>query len=281
MVERVMVLEHALRRPATLMAEAGIVGEVARTEVSAALARYLRPLEITVTGRAGSGRHTAARALRNRLGVVAGVEMAGADLRCHVLAGPPRAADLRVLDAGGLPTVVILGKADLLDPGDVVDLRRRCGAELGCSVLDVVALWATPDLDEDDLRLLSALAAAGECVPSMAAQFTIPVGIAADDPGTERHGRTRLLQRLGPAGVEMALDILARADTADPEVLRERIVAALAATSGLDQLQSTIVGHVDGIRLARLADLRARISRLAAAGVERSAMERLLGEGWR
>ncbi|HMS77236.1 hypothetical protein [Gordonia sp. (in: high G+C Gram-positive bacteria)] len=257
-----------------------------------------RPVSVAVTGRPGTGRSTMVRALRRRLSIdsrvlpevavdasVSGPGMSGPDLWCHVLSGPPRAADRRVVDA--LPVdriVVVLTKADVYgpvpDPGpvpvfapDAVVTAARCARELDRPVHPVSALWAVADPGRPQLELLAALAAAGETVPELAGHFTTPTGVRDIGPGDEEKLRIGLLRSMDRWGVELVTRELA-AGRIGPDVAQ--IAGLLHAASGLGALAGVITACAPAVAAARDRRLGAVAERIAARGDERTAAELLL-----
>lgn len=279
-----------------------------RAEIAAASERFLRPLEVSVAGRAGTGRDTVARALRERLDVRAfgpgedAATRADADLDLYVLVGGVRPTDLEELSVRSPDrTIVVLGKADTLD--DPHASSARAAEVLGTPVIALSALIACADVTDDEYRFLRGRADAGEQMPSMSARFL------RGAPGSaERVMRRRLLQRLDRFGIDLALGLLAPdrqmadgetadGETADCETTDGETTdgettgragdgegidgacalnAALHRLSGVEGLIPMISSRVDTVRQNRVADARTRLDELAAAGIGRDVIEWLL-----
>ncbi|MCS3877106.1 hypothetical protein M2359_000735 [Gordonia amarae] len=278
-----------------------------------AVREHGRPLSVAVIGRPGTGRKTMVRALRRQLSLDARVAaehmpLSGPDLWCHVLSGPPRAADLEL--AGRLPadrTVVVLTKADVYGP--VPDISApvfapgasataaRCARELGRPVTPVSALWAVAAPTGPQVALLGALADAGERVPEVAGRFTMPSGVAGPSgvtgpsevagptgvsgpPGAggggrddEERLRIGLLRTMDRWGVELAI----RAAT-DGYSAAGQIEALLHTASGIRSLADVIAGRASAVAGARTRALAVAAERIAARGIERAAAETLLAD---
>ena len=257
---------------------------------------HARPLSVAVIGRPGTGRKTMVRALRRQLSLDARVAaenmpLSGPDLWCHVLSGPPRAADREL--AGRLPvdrTVVVLTKADVYGP--VPDISApvfapgasataaRCVRELGRPVTPVSALWAVAAPTEPQVALLEALAAAGESVPEVAGHFTTPTGVgqagaggAAGGHDDEERLRVGLLRTMDRWGVDLAI----RAAT-DGYSAAGQIETLLHTASGIRSLADVIAGRASAVAGARSRALAVAAERIAARGIERAAAETLLAD---
>ncbi|MFW0794249.1 hypothetical protein AAFP30_10590 [Gordonia sp. CPCC 205515] len=279
----------------TRAADDGRLGEFvaasspARAELDAAARRYTRPLQVQVRGRPGTGRDTLARALRERLSITAIGPGEGddgqvdADLWVYLLTGPPRRADHQNLAT--LPTdrtIVVLGKADIHgDPAVADRLAARCADQILTPVYPVSPLLACVDLRDDEFDFLRRLVAAGEEMPSMAAQFPTatlagrptPAG-AAPFLGDERALRAGLLRRVDQHGLERALDLIADHDPAGAAVdaLNDELRAMGRMTSLLDPVRQRIAS----VRHWRALELRAQVARIAARGHDRDTLEYLL-----
>ncbi|MFT4044649.1 MAG: hypothetical protein QM673_15935 [Gordonia sp. (in: high G+C Gram-positive bacteria)] len=256
-------------------------GSAAAAEFAAASARYRRGLTVMVCGRAGVGRDTLARALRERLSVTAigpgeqAAAAADADLWIMLLAGMPRRTDHALLSA--LPadrTIVVLGKADTFgEPQVAAEMAAQAGAALGRSVLPVSPLLACAAVSADELQLLRELVAAGAQMPSMSAYF-----LAGCPPGSdERRLRVGLLRRVDAYGLDIAMALIrdGHPAAADPQSLAD----ALRGYSGIDGVGAAIAGLVERVRYWRGVELRGALERAAAAGHDRDAIEELLGAG--
>lgn len=258
------------------LAETGRLADVvaldspARAELADAALRYARPLGVLVGGRAGSGRATCARALRERLSVAASSDPDGrdADLWIHVLTGPPRSSDGEML--ARLPTdrtIVVLNKADThRDRHVAAEIARRCGEQIDRVVIPVSALLACAAVTEAELGFLRGLARSGETMPAMAGAFL------AAGPDDERAVRAAVLRRIGRSGIEVALDLLAEPDAVDAATLNHE----LWQRSDIDDLIAPIRERVGVVRRWRLLELRTRLETIAARGHDRDAVEPLL-----
>ncbi|MFW0783081.1 hypothetical protein AAFP35_01050 [Gordonia sp. CPCC 206044] len=279
--------------PLARMAESGRLGELvapsspARPHLDDAARRYARPLQVQICGRPGTGRDTLARALHERLSVTAigpgetsAVEVADADLWIEVLTGPPRRADHEHLS--GLPpdrTIVVLGKSDThADPEAVAQV---CAAQTGVSVYPVSGLLACADLGADEFDYLRRLAAAGETMPPMAGQFLVGTVLGCPEPpgvgpflGDERSLRADLLRRVDRYGIETALALIISESRGAVDV--RSLNVELRRHSGIGRLFAPISERVETVRFWRLVELRARLEIIAAAGVDRDAVEHLL-----
>ncbi|MGV9709372.1 hypothetical protein ACWDTI_01720 [Gordonia sp. NPDC003424] len=292
-------MSHALASapPSVLIraADDGRLGEVvaesspARVDLEAAARRYARPLHVQVCGRPGTGRDTLARALREHLAVTAigpgeaAEGRADADLWVYLLTGPPRADDHRALvDLPNDRTIAVLGKADIHDdPGVAAEIAAGCAARLGRPVYPVSPLLACADLRDDEFDFLRRLVAAGEEMPSMAGHFL--TGSLAGRPapsgaepflGDERALRAALLRRVDRSGVEHALALIADGHPAGADVAG--VNRALRARGGLDALVAPVRDRIEVVRHWRAVELHAQVTRIAARGAERDAIEHLL-----
>ncbi|MFE0748798.1 hypothetical protein [Gordonia sp. NPDC058843] len=245
--------------------------------LSAAGRRFLRPLHVQVVGRPGTGRDTMARALRERLSLTVigpgeGKNAAvDADLWLLVLAGLPRRADHELLAT--LPSdrvLVVLGKADTHGEWDsAVAVASACATRLGTPVYAVSQLLACADLDSAEFAALTAMAAAGGGMPSMAGRFL--VGRPGSD---ERLMRQGLLRRIDAYGIDTALALI---ETASPVATNAGDLSrALRDASGVPDLVGPIGERVGRIRHWREVELRHRLEEAAAAGLDRAGAERLL-----
>lgn len=259
----------------------GSIGELiapdspAFTALDAAARRYVQPWSIAVVGRRGVGRDTMVRALHERWGLAAFVAdepdtTPDTDLHLHLLAGAPRLADRRILDAAPSGrTVVVLGKVDTLSP-TAVERARAAAESLGHSVVAVSQLLACADMSEAELGFLRGLVADGETMPSMSGHFL--AGAPPQSPAW--HMRTELLRRLDATGIDIAIGLLRTADPggADATTLRGRLRAA----SGFDALGDALRSCTPAITAFRDAQVRAVMEVTAAAGDARDAVEMLL-----
>lgn len=234
------------------------------------------PPRVAVRGRAGTGRDTLARALRDRLGVapiVPGDDVTDADIWCHALVGWPRSDDLAAIRR--LPaerTVVVLTKADTL--GEPEDARGRaddCAAVVGVSVTPVSAVLGCVDLSDDEVAFLHAMVDHDEPVPSMAATF-----VTGD--GDERRLRTGLLRRLDQYGLLVAVDEIALARDQGRRLGAADLQAVLAAESGVDALRPVLAAMAPAVEAHRRRTVLDLLDRMAATGVDRDAVEAVLAE---
>ncbi len=245
------------------------------TALDSAARRYVRPWSVAVVGRRGVGRDTMARALHERWGLAAVVAdepdtAAGVDLHLHLLAGAPRLADRRILDAAPPGrTVVVIGKVDTLAPA-AVERARAAAESLGQPVVAVSQLLACADMSDAELGFLRKLVADGEAMPSMSGHFL--AGAAPQSPAWQM--RTELLKRLDATGIDIAMGLLRTADpgAADATTLTDRLHAA----SGFDVLGDALRSCSAAITAFRDAQVRAVMEVTAAAGDARDVVEMLL-----
>lgn len=261
------------------LAESGRLAEVvapdspARAELADAARRYARPLQVRVTGRAGSGRATFARALHERLSVAASSDTGrdDADLWMHVLTGPPRAHDRDMLARSPTDrTIVVLNKSDThRDPIVAAAAAARCAEQIDRAVIPVSALLACAAVTVDELGFLRELALNGGEMPAMAGAFL------SAGPDHERVLRTALMRRLDRTGIEIALELL----TADPDGIDTTMLnRELWRRSGIDEVIGPITERVGWVRQWRLVELRTRLETIAARGHDRDAVEPLLAQ---
>jgi hypothetical protein len=228
------------------------------------------PLRVAVTGRFGTGRDTLARALRQRFDVSPigpGDDADDADAWLYVLAGWPRPDDVAAIDQlDPRRSLVVLGKSDSLGSWPAArDRAADCATSLGRPVVAVMPLLAVPDLRQDDIDFLTALAAAGEQVPPMQAEFL-------DAGGAHEHlPRLALLRRLDAYGVACALALVSqRSVTAD------ELTAQLQQRSGFDGLAGPLTDFsalAEERRIVRVVD---ELEIIAAQGILRDEIEHLL-----
>ncbi|MGC4933315.1 hypothetical protein ACLQ3C_06495 [Gordonia sp. DT30] len=275
--ELARVLDGAPSTPRSAMRGDGLPASV-RAELASSATRYARGLTVAVSGRAGTGRDTMTRALRQRLRVGAlgpgedGTAVAAADLWVHMIVAAPRRADHVMLAA--LPadrTIVVLGKADTFaDPHIALEASAAAAHELARPVVAVSALLACADITEVEWTFLADLAAAGEHMPSMSGQFLVGA------PGSrERALRLGLLRRLDRYGVDTALELLGDRAVPDAAALN----AVMHRLSGIDALVPAFSDRVGIVRGRREALVRERLDLLAAAGPGRAGIEQLLRVG--
>lgn len=276
-------------------ADQGRLGDIvpatspARAELDAAAARYTRPLQVQVCGRAGTGRDTLARALREQLSITAigpGEADEGyvdADLWMYLLTGPPRGADHRGLAAlPGDRTIVVLGKADVHgDPEEAELLAARCAQRIRQPVHAVSPLLACADLRDDEFAFLRRLVAAGAEMPSMAGHFLTDTIAGRPTPagappflGDERALRAGLLRRVDQYGIDRALTFIADGRPAGADVAALNL--ELRAMGRMAVLLEPVRRRVEQVRYWRAMELRAAVARIAARGHDRDAIEHLL-----
>lgn len=244
--------------------------------VASCARRYLSGLSVAVVGRAGVGRDTMARALRERLSVAAlgpGEDetlIADADLWIQVILGVPRADDWDLW--AQLPPdrrIVVLGKADTVgDAATVAAVTAEISAVMGVAVIPISALLACADVTENEWEFLRELSAAGEQVPSMAGYFLL-----GDMGSRERTLRRALLRRLDQFGIETALDLM---ETRGAVTDAAELNTALHHYSGITAVRAAIADRVDRIRHWRGIAVRDRLERAAADACARDEIERLL-----
>lgn len=231
---------------------------------------FAAPPRLAVTGRPGSGSRTLARALGARPGIGA-VAMTARDPRLrdadtvvYVLGGVVRADDsetLAELAGGGVPVVVVLGKADAWTlPGEPAQRAQTAADRLGRPVLPVSGLLAAADFTGDDAALVRAVAGsaapAGDAGP---AGDAAPAGYPAE-----------LLDRVGLAGWRLVLAQVRGG--ADPAA----VAALLHRTSGIAVLADVVRDTLRAGRERRGELLRSALSAVAAAGYARDRIEAAL-----
>ncbi|MEH3156708.1 MAG: hypothetical protein PGN29_15740 [Gordonia paraffinivorans] len=255
------------------------VDEILRRHPDESLARRAHrvldgPTRVAVRGRAGSGRDTLARALRDRLGVapiVPGDDLDDADVWCHALVGWPRSEDLVALRR--LPadrTVVVLTKADTVgDPDAARDRARECAAVVGVPVHPVSAVLGCVDLSADEVAFLHEMVEAGEPVPSMAATFVV-------GDGDERRLRTGLLRRVDQYGLLVVVDEIALAREEGRRLDDRELHRLLVAESGFAALRPVLDAMAPAVDAHRREVVAGLLDRLAAAGIERDPIEATL-----
>ncbi len=231
-------------------------------------------LRVAVHGRAGTGRDTMARAIRERLQVTPigpGDDDTDADVWLYVLVGWPRAADRAAMRR--LPpdrTVLALGKSDTLGSWeDAEQTAHACAADLGRSVYPTMPLLGCVDLFDEEFELLQQMLRDDEPMPSMAAHF-----ITGDR--AERTLRTGLLRRLDQFGILAALDLLDAAEEGGRPLDRVALQSQLHRQSGLSSLRVPFAGMLDSVRVRRSQVVADLLDRVAAAGTARDEIEHTL-----
>jgi hypothetical protein len=233
------------------------------------------PLRVAVTGRFGTGRDTLARALRQSFDVSPigpGDNTDDADAWLYMLAGWPRPDDVAAIDdLDPRRSLVVLGKADSLGSWPAArDRASDCANVLGRPVVAVMPLLAVPDLRQDDVDFLTALATAGRSVPPMQAEFVDAGG------AHERLQRLALLRRLDAYGVACALALIGQRSLGDDQLTADELNTQLHQRSGIDTLSGALTGFAavaDERRVRRVAD---ELEIIAAQGILRDEIEHLL-----
>ncbi|AQT82483.1 hypothetical protein B1R94_01365 [Mycolicibacterium litorale] len=207
------------------------------------------PVRVGVTGRAGGGRRTVARALAG-----AGMAVAEpADVDVHLLTETLKPEDLHAIGTASRPTVVILNKADLAGfggDGPVAAAARRClllGELAGTTVYPLAGLAAAAALDDTvvDDALVGALRVLG----------VDPADLGSTDRfvrGEHRvpHAvRQRLLAELDLFGI--AHGVRAVRDVGSGEA-RHAVRVALRRASGVDAVLAAITAAAAPVRYLRL-----------------------------
>ena len=228
------------------------------------------PLRVAVVGRFGTGRDTVARALRQSYDVSPigpGDDAGDADARLHVLSGWPRPDDTAAIaDLDPLRSLVLLGKADTLGSWPAArDRAAQCASSLGRAVVPVMPLLAVPDLRQDDIDFLAAMAAAGEHVPPMQAEF-----LDAGGPH-QRLQRLSLLRRLDAYGIASALALLSGG-----HLSAEELADRLHQRSGLDALAGPLTDFASLAEHGRVGRVVDELEIIAAQGIMRDEIEHIL-----
>ena len=228
------------------------------------------PLRVAVVGRFGTGRDTVARALRQSYDVSPigpGDDADDADAWLHVLSGWPRPDDVATIaDLDPRRSLVVLGKADSLGSWPAArDRAAQCTASLGRAVVPVMPLLAVPDLRMDDIDFMAAMAAAGEQVPPMQAEF-----LDAGGPH-QRLQRLSLLRRLDAYGIASALALLRGGP-----LTAEELAARLHQRSGLDALADPLTEFASLAEHRRVRRVVDELEIIAAQGILRDEIEHIL-----
>jgi hypothetical protein len=228
--------------------------------------RLRRPTGVAVVGRTGVGRDTVAAALR-----LHGVAVTGtgtAEVRVVVIAEAVKPEECAM--AVGLPTLVVLNKADLTGTRcggawanahrRAADVQRRTGtptvAMVGLLGKASGASEATGDmqgaLDADLVHALRTL------VSTPADLASVDAFVACDHP-IGREVRSRLLERLDRFGIAHAVVALARGD--DPATLP----ALLLRLSNVEAVLAGLRACAAPVRYRRL---RAALAEMHALAIE-------------
>jgi hypothetical protein len=231
--------------------------------LSPIIGRLRRRIGVAVVGRTGVGRNTVAAALRHH-GVAVTTDPAAADVRVLVIAEALKPEE-RVMAVTGLPTLIVLNKADLTGSRSggalanahcrAADVQRRTGRPTVAMVGLLAATGASEATGEtgtfDDLvgalRILVSTPADLESVDAFI-HCEHPVG---------RDVRTRLLDRLDRFGIAHAVLALARGD--DPATLP----ALLQRLSNVDAVLAGLRACAAPVRYRRLRAALAEMHSLA------------------
>lgn len=240
---------HDLARTLTRFAGECDDAPVARA-VSAVADRLAGPLRVAVSGRAGVGRGTLARALTaDRWRVVASPDSAP-EVAVVVVAEAVKPEDRAAVArwrGHGVPVLVVLNKADLTAPGAREALRRTAGAPVVCAA----ALLADVRLDDRAVDALRVLA-------THPADLRSADGFLDGAHPLSRDARLHLLRLLDRRGI--AHSVRALADGADPGDLP----AVLRGVSGFTDVLDGLAAVSAPVRYRRvraaLADLQAQAS---------------------
>ncbi|MEU6562204.1 hypothetical protein [Nocardia nova] len=244
-------------------------------QLSAAVARYRRPLRIQVAGRAGAGRSTLLRALALMSAEeTAPVDEPGApdpvldaDLVIYVLAGSLQPADRRILESlRGETTLVVLNKADAVGSrwGDAVNAAEQATHGLGVPVAPVVAELAvrtrsgTPA--EEDLRTLRRHAAGSGTALTLSPELFVD-----ESAGPDVAERRAVLDRWGLYGASCALVALRH----EPDLGPQQLLQVLHAASGIDPVHVGLHDRYEQIGALRGSELLDELARIAARAVPR------------
>ncbi|OBF58497.1 hypothetical protein [Mycolicibacterium monacense] len=231
--------------------------------VAAVAARLAAPPRVAVTGRAGVGRTTLARALARDGRRVAEHTPDVAVVVVAEAVKPEDVASVAAWRDADVPVVVVGNKADLTGPIPPDALRRFGSGEHGdVPVESVVALLADVSLDDDSLDD-DALGALQLLAAEPAELRSANAFLDAAHP-LPRDVRMRLLRTLGLRGV--AHSVRALRDGADPHDLP----TLLREVSGFDR----VLGRLDALAApARYDRIRAALAELQvrAAGNDRIA----------
>ena len=219
------------------------------------IGRLRRPVGVAVVGRTGVGRDTVAAALRHH-GVAVTADAAAADVRVLVIAEALKPEECAM--AVGLPTLIVLNKADLTGSrsgGALPNAHRRAAdvqRRTGTPTVAMVGLLgkATAALDDDLVDALRTL------VSTPADLGSVDAFVACDHP-VGRDVRSRLLERLDRFGIAHAVVALARGD--DPATLP----ALLQRLSNVDAVLAGLRACAAPVRYRRLRAALAEIHSLA------------------
>jgi hypothetical protein len=228
------------------------------------------PLRVAVTGRFGTGRDTVARALRQTFDISPigpGDDTEDADAWLYVVSGWPRPDDIAAITAlDPHRSLVVLGKSDSLGSWPAArDRGAECAGWLGRPVVPLMPLLAVPDLRQDDIDFLAAMATAGDQVPPMQAEF-----LDAGGPH-QRLQRLALLRRLDAYGVACALALLS-----GQELGADQLAELLHQRSGLDALAAPLTEFACQAEQPRITRVVDELEIIAAQGILRDEIEHLL-----
>jgi hypothetical protein len=220
------------------------------------IGRLRRRIGVAVVGRTGVGRDTVAAALRHH-GVAVTADPATADVQVLVIAEALKPEE-RALTVG-LPTLVVLNKADLTGSrsgGALPNAHRRAAdvqRRTGTATVAMVGLLAKPPVLDDDL-----VDALQTLVSTPADLGSVDAFVGGDHP-VGRDVRTRLLERLDRFGIAHAVLALARGD--DPAALP----ALLQRLSNVDAVLAALGACAAPVRYQRL---RAALTEMHSLAVE-------------
>ena len=213
-----------------------------------------KPLSVAVVGRPGVGHDTVALALRSH-----GVDVAGggaADVQVLVIVEAIKPEE-RATAADGLPTLIVLNKADLIGSrsgGALPNAHRRAAdvqRRTGIPTVAMVGLLAASTALEDEL------------VDALRTLVHTPADLASVDAfSSDGHAvspdvRTRLLERLDRFGIAHA--VLALADGTEPTALPGH----LRSLSGVDAVLAGLEAVAAPVRYRRRLAAMAEMHSLA------------------
>ncbi|KAA0087087.1 hypothetical protein CIW52_00150 [Mycolicibacterium sp. P9-64] len=216
--------------------------------------RLRRRIEVAVVGRAWVGRNTVAAALRHH-GVAVTADAAAAEARVLVIAEALKPEERAM--AVGLPTLIVLNKADLTGSrsGGALPTAHRMAAEVqrrtGMPTVAMVGLLAATARLEDDL-----VDALRTLVTTPADLGSVDAFVGAEHP-IGRDVRVRLLDRLDRFGIAQAVLALARGD--DPAA----VPALLQQLSNVEAVLSGLYACTAPVRYRRLRVAFAEMHSLA------------------
>jgi len=229
------------------------------------IARLRRRIGVAVVGRACVGRDTVAAALRHH-GVTVTADPAAADVRVLVIAEALKREEWEMA-ATGLPTLIVLNKADLTGSRSggalpnahrrAADVQRRTGMPTVAMVGLLAAAGASEATGKTTAPLDDDLVAALRTLVSIPADLgSVDAFVGGDHPVA--HGvRSRLLERLDRFGIAHAVLALGRGD--DPATLP----ALLRRLSNVDAVLAGLHACAAPVRYRRLRVALAEMHSLA------------------